>query len=134
MALELLGGLVAEELHGIAAFDEGKPVGEQAFEFDRTDFRAVLLLLAALLGVFVAVEMALHALDGAVEQAYHRPQQFGEIWLQAGVLEGGDQGIENIRRGAADSGGFGQGPRIGLVPTGPITVQREFGEDLVGGG
>ena len=132
MALELLGGLVAEELHGIAAVDEGKPLGQQAFELDRTDFRAVLLLLAALLGVFIGIELALHAVGGAVEQAHRRPQQAVEVGFEAGIAERGDQGVEDIRYGAADGGGFGQGPRIGLVPTGPIAVERKFGEDLVG--
>ena len=75
MALELVGGLVAEELHGVAAFDERHPLGQEAFQFDRADFRAVLFLLAALLRIFVVVELALHPVGGAVEQVDRRPEQ-----------------------------------------------------------
>jgi len=42
--------LVAEEFHGVAAFDRAPSLGEQAFELDRAGSRAILFLLAALLG------------------------------------------------------------------------------------
>jgi hypothetical protein len=49
------------ELH----IDERQPLGDQALEFDRADFRAILLLLAALLRRYVVVEFALHPIGGA---------------------------------------------------------------------
>src|SRR5262245_65593443 len=48
VTLAQFGRDVAEKLHAVAAFDEGKALGQEAFELDRADFGAVLLLLAAL--------------------------------------------------------------------------------------
>jgi len=62
-----LGGVVAKELKRVAALDKGFTLGEQAFEFDRTHFGAVLFTLAAALGLLVVVEGAFHALHGAME-------------------------------------------------------------------
>ena len=61
MALELVGGVVAEELHAVAALDERLPFGDQALQFDRADFRAVLFLLTAPLRLLIVVEFALDA-------------------------------------------------------------------------
>jgi len=58
-------GDLAEELDGVAAFDESQALCQQAFELDRADFRAVLLLLAALLGALVVVEFALDPANAA---------------------------------------------------------------------
>ena len=49
MALELLGGLVAEELHGIASLEQRDALGGQAFELDRSHLRAVPFTLALVL-------------------------------------------------------------------------------------
>ena len=68
MAFELLGGLFAEKFHAVAAFDERNALGHQSLQFHRADFRAVLVLLTAFLGVFVVVERALHPVGGAVEE------------------------------------------------------------------
>jgi hypothetical protein len=73
VALVEIGGVIAEELHDVAAFDEREALGDQAFEFDRADFRAVLLLLAALQGDLVVVEFALDPAGGAMEQIDGRP-------------------------------------------------------------
>ena len=68
MALELVGGEVAEEFHGVAALDEREAFGHQPFQLDRADLGAVLFLLAALLGDLVVVELAFDTVHGAVEQ------------------------------------------------------------------
>jgi len=47
VALELIGALVAEELHSVTAFDQRHALGIEAFEFDGADLRAVLFLLVA---------------------------------------------------------------------------------------
>ncbi len=65
--LEAVGSLVAEELHGIAAFHQGQPLRDQTLELDRADLRAVLLPLAAMLRALVVVELAFDALDAAME-------------------------------------------------------------------
>ncbi len=68
LGLIALSGEVADLLEGFAAFDEVKPCRDQALQFDRAHFRAVLFLLAALLAVFVAVELALDAGGFFVEE------------------------------------------------------------------
>jgi len=72
VAYELLGGLVAEELHAVAAFDEGYALGRETLQFDGADLRAVLFLLAALLGVLVVVELALNPVGSAMKRARAR--------------------------------------------------------------
>ena len=66
--LVAVGCGVAQGFDAVAAVDETCAFGEQAFEFDRADFGAVLFALAALLRVLVVVELALHAVDGAVKE------------------------------------------------------------------
>ena len=85
VALELVGGLVAEELHAVPALDQRLPFGGEAFEFDRADFGAVLFLLAALLRLLVVVELALDPAGGAVEEIDGRPEQIFEVGFEAGV-------------------------------------------------
>ena len=67
MRLEAGGGRVAELFQAFAPFDERRALADQAFEFDRADFGAVLLLLAPPLRLFVVVEFALDPSDGAME-------------------------------------------------------------------
>ena len=83
------------------------PSASEALEFDRADLRAVLFLLAALLGVLVVVELALNPVGGAVEKVDLGPEQIVEVGFEARVAQGGDQGVEDIRYGAAGGGGFG---------------------------
>src|SRR5712671_5289003 len=134
MVLVEIGGVVAEELHSIAAFDEGEALCQQAFEFDRADFRAVLLLLAAPLGALVVVEFALDPAGGAMEQVDSRPQQVVEIGFEASITQGCDQGIEDVCGGAADDARLGQRAWIGLVLERTPAVELEFGEDMCGWG
>ena len=61
MALEGFSGVVAEELHAVAALDQRLPFGDEALELHRADFRAVLFLLAAPLRLLIVVELALDA-------------------------------------------------------------------------
>jgi hypothetical protein len=102
----LVGGQVAEELHAVAAFDEGEALGHEAFQLDRADFGAVLFLLAALLGVLVVVELALHTVGGAVEEIDRGPQQVLEVGFEARVTQRRDQGVEDVGDGAGDDVGF----------------------------
>src|SRR5712671_720648 len=132
MALVEIGGVIAEELHGLAALDEGEALCEQAFELDRADFRAVLLLLAALLGALVVVEFALDAAGGAMEQVDGRPQQVVEIRFEASVTQRCDQGIEDVDDRALDNACLGQRARIGLILERTPAVELELGEDVCG--
>jgi hypothetical protein len=133
VALELVGGQVAEELHAVAAFDERQAFGQQALQFDRADLRAVLFLLATLLRVFVVVELALYALSGAVKKVDRRPQQVLEIGFESCVTERRDQRIEDVGHGASDGVGFRQRPGVGSVLERTMAEELEFGEDMIGG-
>ncbi len=132
MVLVEIGSVIAEELHGVAPFDEREALYEQAFELDRADFRAVLLLLAALLGALVVVKFALDAAGGAMEQVDGRPQQVVEVGFEASITQGCDQGIKHIGDGAADDACLGQWTRIGLVLERTPAVDLELGEDVCG--
>jgi hypothetical protein len=87
--------------------DQREALGYEPLQLDRANFRAVLFLLAAFLGVLVVVELALHPVGGAVEEIDRRPQQVFEVGLEARVTECCDQCIENVCDGAADEVGFG---------------------------
>ena len=134
VALELVGGLVAEELHAVPALDQRLALCREALQFDRADFGAVLFLLAALLRLLVVVEFALDPADGAVEDVDGRPEQVFEVGFEAGVGQRDDEGVEDVGDGAGDDLRFGQRSRVGFVLEGAIAVELEFGEDVVGRG
>ena len=83
LGLVAFGGEVADLLEGFAALDEALALGDEAFEFDRADFGAVLFLLAALLPVFVVVELTLHAGGLFVEEVGEAPEKIVEVGLEA---------------------------------------------------
>src|SRR3979411_3265435 len=133
MALELLSGEVAKQLHAVAAFDERQALGDEALQLDRADLGAVLFLLAALLRDLVVVELAFDAIGGAVEEIDRGPQQALEIGLQARVAERRDQGVEDVGDRAADDIDFRQWPGVGLVLEGTMALELELGENVIGG-
>jgi hypothetical protein len=90
VALEVLAGLVAHQLEGVAALDERLSLGDEPLQLDGLDLGAVLLLLAPALRLLVVVELARDAVGGAVEDVDGRPEQVLEIGFEAGVAEGGD--------------------------------------------
>jgi hypothetical protein len=132
VALELVGGQVSEEFHAVAPFDERQAFSDQSLELDRTDFRSVLLLLAALLGDLVGVELALHAVGCAVEDVHGRPEQVGKIGFEARVLQRRDQRVEDVSHGPSDELALGQWSRVGLVLEGTVTVELKLGEGVIG--
>ena len=100
---EEFGGMVAEEFEGVAAFEQADALIEQPFEFDRLDLGAVLFGLAAPLRLLVAVEIALDAVDLAVEEVDDRPEQIGEIFFEPGVGQHPAQGLDDGSSCASDS-------------------------------
>jgi hypothetical protein len=86
MALEAVDGDLAERLHPAAALNDREAFSYEALQFDRANLRAVLFLLAALLGFLVVVEVALHAVGGALEEIDGRPQQVREVGLETRVI------------------------------------------------
>jgi len=133
VTFELVGRDVAEKLHAVAAFDQGEALGQEAFQLDGADFRAVLLLLAALLGVLVDVKVALCAIGGPVEEIDRGPQQALELGLEARVTERCDQGVKDVGDGTRDDAGFRERPRVGLILERTVTMELQLGEDVVGG-
>ena len=115
MRLEAGGGRVAELLQALAPFDERRALADQAFEFDRADFRAVLLLLAAFLRLLVGVEQSLDAGCGAMEAVDRRPEERFEVGVEARIGERSRQGVEDVGDGAFDGFVFRQGSRVGLA-------------------
>jgi len=131
--LELVGSLVAEELHRIASFEQRHALGRKALELDRADLRAVLLLLASPLRLLVVVELAFDSPGGAMEEVDRRPKEVFEVWLEARIAERRDERIENVGDRAADGGFIGERPRVWLVLKGTVAIELELGEDAVSG-
>lgn len=54
--------------------------------------------------------------------------------FEAGVAEGGDQGVEDVGDGASDGIAFGKRPGIGFILERTVAIELEFGEDVFGRG
>ena len=132
MDLEAFDGLIAEEFQAVAAFDQRDAFGRQALEFDRLHFRAVLLALALALRLFVVVELAFDAVGGTMEEVDGRPEQVLKVRFEPGVVQGGDQGVEDVGDGASDHLAFGQRSRIRLVVEWTVAKELQFAEDVLG--
>jgi hypothetical protein len=129
---EELGRMVARELEGVAAFDQAEALLDEALELDRLDLRAVLLGLAAALRLLVEVELALDAIGLAVEQVDERPEEIGEIVLEARARQHGAEGLDHGVELAAYGVGLGQRARIGFVLAGAMAVERKLVEQMRG--
>ncbi len=131
---EVVGRLVAEIFHAVAPLDQRHALGSETLQFDRADFGAVLVALAALLRLFVVVEFAFDAFVGAVEEIDGRPQEILEVGFEAGFAQARDECVEDVGDGRGDDTGFRQRSRVGFVLEGPIAVKLEFGKDVIGRG
>ena len=134
VVLELVGGLVAHQLEGVAAFDQRLAFRRQAFQFDGFDLAAVLFPLRALLRQLVVVEFAFDPVDGAMEDVHRRPEQVLEVGFEASVGQRHHEGVEDVGDAAGEDVRFGKRPGIGLVVEGTVAIELEFVEDLVGRG
>ncbi len=134
VVFEQLGSVLPEKLEGVAPLDQGQPLGDQAFQLDGADFRAVLFLLAAALPVLVAVELALYAVHRAVEEIDLRPEQIGEVGFQARLEKAGDKRVEDVGQRAFQPCGLGQRPRVRLVLAGAMAVELQLVEEAGGRG
>ena len=124
--------MVADEFEGVAALDQADALIDQSLELDRLDLGAVLLSLRPALGLLVQVELALDAVELAVEQVDERPQQIGEIVLEAGAGQYRAKGLDYSVELGLHGIGFGQWPRIGFVLAGAIAVEGQFVEQMRG--
>src|SRR6266850_3214653 len=132
MDLKAFDGLIAEEFQAVATFDQRDAFGCQALEFDRLHLRAVLLALALALRLFVVVELASDAVGGTMEEIDGRPKQVLQVRLEPGVVQGGDEGVEDIGHGASDHLTFGHRSGIGLVVEGTIAKELQFAQHVLG--
>ena len=132
MDLKTLDGLIAEEFEAIAAFDQRDAFGRQALEFDRSHFRAILLALAFALRLFVVVKLAIDSVCGTVEEVDGRPEQIRKVRFEPGVVQRGDQGVEDVGDCASDHLTFGQRSRIRLVVEWTVAKELQFAKDVVG--
>ncbi len=130
--LEQPGGVIAAEFEGVAPFDQAEALRGQALELDRFDLGAVLFELALALRLLVGVELALDALDLAVEQIDEGPEQIVGIVLEPGAGEQGFERFGDRAEMALDGVGSGHRPRIGLVLSRPVAVQRQLVEQIRG--
>ena len=133
VALVVLGGLVAHELEGGLALDESHALGDLALEFDRFHLAAVLFPLRALLGLLVIVELACDPFGGAMEDVDGRPEEIVEVGFEACVLQRDDQRVEDVGDGARDCVSVRKKPLVRFVGEGPVAVELQFVEDVVGG-
>jgi hypothetical protein len=86
------------------------------------------------LRLFVVVEFALDASDGAVEEIDGRPEEIFEVGFETSVAHGGDKGVEDVGDRARDVPGFRKRSRVGLVLEGAIAIELEFVEEAPGRG
>ena len=132
MELETLGGSVPKELHAVPTLGQRHAFGGKAFEFDRTNLRAVLLPLTLALLLFVIVEGAFDSSDRAVKEIDRRPEQIFEIGFEASVCERTDDRIEDVCDRSGNRIGLGQRSWIRLVRDGTVAVELKLGEDMIG--
>ena len=81
MPLELIGGLIAHQFEGVAAFNKSLPLRDEALQFDGLHFAAILFALKAALCLLVVIEFAFDPDGGTVKEIDRRPEQIVEIGL-----------------------------------------------------
>ncbi len=126
-------GLVAHQLESVTAFDQRLALGGEPFQVDGFYLGAVLFTLAPPLRLLIVVEFALDPVGSAVEEIDGRPEQIVEVGLEAGVLQGDNQCIEDVGDGAGDGVPLGQRPRVEFILEGAEAIKLKFGEKVVGG-
>src|SRR5690242_20175019 len=131
MNLEALDGLVTEEFQAVAAFDKRDALSREPFELNGLHFGAILLALALALGLFVGIERALDAINGAMEQADRRPEQILEVRFEPGVAQGRDQGVKDVGNGTRDGLAFRKRSWVRLVVERAIPEELQFAQNEI---
>ena len=132
MVLELVRGVVAEQLHAVAPLDQRLPFGDQALQFDRVDFRAILFLL---------IRRCACSLSSSSRsmRAMARWKRFTVD--QSNSSRSGSRRVSpNVATRASKMSAtapatlrFWQRPRVWFVLEGTMAVELEFGENTIGG-
>ncbi len=131
MALILFCSLVAHQLERISSLNETLPLGGKTFQLYGFYLGAILFALTAALRLLIVVQRALDPGGRPVEQIDSRPEEIIEIGFKPRVGQRDDQGIENIRDRAGGCVTFGKWPWIRLILEWPVSIELEFGEDVV---
>ena len=84
------------------------------------------------MGLFVVVKLAIDSVCRTVEEVDGRPEQILEVRLKPGVVQRGDQRVEDVGDCASDHLTFGQRSRIRLVVEWTVAKELQFAEDVVG--
>ena len=87
MGRVVLGGVIAQELEGVAALGEREPLGDQALQVDRLHLGAVLFGLGAALRLLVVVEITRDPVGLAVEQVHEGPEEVGQVIFEPRATE-----------------------------------------------
>ena len=130
--LEVVGGVVAEEIEAVAAFGERDAFGVAV--------RVRLTYLGAVCRPGCAAAPArcrrvrVRAVDGAVEEIDDRPEQVLEVRFEARVAQSRDESVEDVRDGAGHGIAFGKRSWIGLVLEGTVAIKLKLVEDVIGRG
>jgi len=88
--------------------------------------------LAPALGLLVQIELALDAVDLAIEQIDERPKKIGQVVLEPGVGEHGAQGVNHGVEMGLRGLRLGQRTRIGLVAAEAMAVPCDLIEQMRG--
>lgn len=124
-------GVIAHHVHAVAPLDGGQAFRRQALEFGRLHLGAVLLALKAALRLLVLVKRPLDPGGGAVEEVDLAPEHLFEVGFHAGVLESGDEGVEDVGDGNRKALRIGHRARIGFVE-GAVAVELQLFERMGG--
>ena len=119
---EQLRGVAAECFPRVAILGQTRSGDDQALEFNRSNFGAVLLGLAPALCILVAVELTLHARRRAMIKVDGRPEQVFEVRLERRVRQRRNENVEDVVKRAAHGLVVWQGTRIGFVAVRPPEV------------
>ncbi len=114
------------------ALQQAEALGEKSFELDGPNLRTVLFLLGFALPVFIIIQLALDAVDLAVEDVDHRPQDVLQVGFKPRVAERPRDHIKNIRQRAAERIAVGQGAGVWLVLMGTPALHLQFLKDAGG--
>ena len=68
-----------------------------------------------------------------MEDVDGRPEETAEIGFEACVLQRDDQRVEDVGDGARDCVSVRKKPLVRFVGEGPVAVELQFVEDVVGG-
>ena len=133
VTLEMLGGLVAHQFEGVAAFKQRLTLGDEALELDRLDLGSILFALQPLLAKLVFIELAFDPIGRAMEQIDRTPQQLLEVWFKACVGHRHQESVEDVGDAGRDDPAFGKGTRVGFVLKRAVAVELQLLKDVVDG-